>query len=111
MLLQTCVQQVCTLCHKVKLGRGCARHNRSSTHKNAGQPLLCIGQCLAFIQPELKGGCGTSLLGAVFAGLKPRLSVLPSWHAAFLLEICASRAFSRSELTEALLHIFLKALL
>ena len=52
-----------------------------------------------------------SLRGAIFPGLRPRLSVLPFWHAAFLLKKCAFRAFSGSELTEALLHIFLKALL
>ena len=65
----------------------------------------------AFIQSGLRKGCGMSLLGAVFAGLRPRLSILPSWHAAFLLKIYASHAFSGSELTEAWLHTFLKALL
>ena len=52
-----------------------------------------------------------SLLAAVFPGLSPRLSVLPSWRAAFLLKKCAFHAFSGSELTEALLHVYLKALL
>ena len=60
--------------------------------------LCCASvKCHAFIPSGLKGGCERSWLGAVFPGLRLRLLVLASWRAAFL--------------TEALLHIFLKALL